>query len=155
MQTLPTRLEPGWLLRLASIQPLLCLCLLSVQVAQLESLAPAVPSELEGRWELLYSDVAPFRVSPFFLTVRPTRTSTAPRRPALTLSPPPDLQVGKLFGDAQASEDFFRLHRLATSSGEIGKVSQLITKMELVSEVRPVQRGRPGQRGSGERGGRG
>lgn len=45
---------------------------MSVQVAQLESLAPAVPSELEGRWELLYSDVAPFRVSPFFLTVRPT-----------------------------------------------------------------------------------
>jgi hypothetical protein len=46
--------------------------LVCYQVAQLESLAPAVPSELEGRWELLYSDVAPFRVSPFFLTVRPT-----------------------------------------------------------------------------------
>jgi hypothetical protein len=56
--------------------------------------------------------------------------------------------VGKLIGDAQASEDFFRLHRLATSSGEVGKVSQLITKMELVSEVRPP----PGQRGRGERG---
>lgn len=49
-----------------------CALRVSVQVAQLESLAPAVPSELEGRWELLYSDVAPFRVSPFFLTVRPT-----------------------------------------------------------------------------------
>lgn len=63
--------------------------------------------------------------------------------------------MGKLIGDAQASEDFFRLHRLATSSGEVGKVSQLITKMELVSEVGPPQRGRPGQRGRGERGGHG
>lgn len=47
---------------------------LVLQVAQLEALAPTQPSELEGRWELLYSDVAPFRASPFFLTVRGTST---------------------------------------------------------------------------------
>jgi hypothetical protein len=39
-------------------------------VAQLEAVAPPVGgSSLEGIWELVYSDVAPFRASPFFMTV--------------------------------------------------------------------------------------
>jgi hypothetical protein len=43
--------------------------------------------DVNGRWELVWSDVAPFRISPFFLT------------------------LGKLFGEQRAAEDFFRLHR--------------------------------------------
>lgn len=42
-------------------------------VAQLEALGAARsldPTDVEGRWELVYSDCEPFRVSPFFMTVR-------------------------------------------------------------------------------------
>ena len=34
-----------------------------------------------------------------------------------------------------SAEDFFRLHRLALSNSEIGRVRQIITSQELVSEV--------------------
>lgn len=73
---------------------------------------PSVSGEpLNGRWELVYSDVAPFRASPFFLT------------------------IGKLFGTQSSAEDFFRLHRLATSGSEIGRVFQILGETEMSSEV--------------------
>jgi hypothetical protein len=71
-------------------------------VAQLEALGSgrSVDAEdVEGVWELVYTDVEPFRSSPFFQT------------------------VGKVMGGTTLSaEDFFRLHRLATRGSEIGKV---------------------------------
>jgi|EP00624_Nannochloropsis_granulata_P002825 hypothetical protein len=71
-------------------------------VAQLEALGAgrSVDAEdVEGVWELVYTDVEPFRASPFFQT------------------------VGKVMGGTTLSaEDFFRLHRLATRGSEIGKV---------------------------------
>ena len=71
-------------------------------VAQLEALGSgrSVDAEdVEGVWELVYTDVEPFRTSPFFQT------------------------VGKVMGGTTLSaEDFFRLHRLATRGSEIGKV---------------------------------
>ena len=66
---------------------------------------------MTGKWELVFSDVSPFRASPFFLT------------------------IGKLFGTPSSAEDFFRLHRLATSGSEIGRVFQIISDNELSSEV--------------------
>jgi hypothetical protein len=41
-------------------------------VAQLEALGSgrlAPQEDIEGLWELIYSDVEPFRVSPFFQTI--------------------------------------------------------------------------------------
>lgn len=83
-------------------------------VAELEGMGPPPGTDwrdVNGRWELVWSDVAPFRISPFFLT------------------------LGKLFGEQRAAEDFFRLHRLATSGSEIGRARQIITSSEVASEI--------------------
>jgi hypothetical protein len=73
-------------------------------IAQLEAMGSGRPAEVEaveGVWELVYSDVAPFRASPFFMT------------------------VGKVMeGTTLSAEEFFRLHRLATRGSEIGKVGR-------------------------------
>ncbi|CAM9339437.1 unnamed protein product, partial [Phaeothamnion confervicola] len=65
-----------------------------------------------GTWELVLSDTQLFRSSPFFMA------------------------LGELFGeDRERAETVFALHRAATSNGEIGRVRQIISESELVSEL--------------------
>lgn len=66
-----------------------------------------------GTWELVFSDVALFRASPFFMA------------------------LGKALDDFRpgAAERNLLAHRLATSVGEIGRVSWTLGPDELVSEV--------------------
>jgi len=60
----------------------------------------------------VYTNTEPFLASPFFLALR------------------------ELFGDdSEAASRAFRLHRLATSSGEFGKVRHKLEASQLVSEV--------------------
>ena len=61
-------------------------------------------SQLEGSWELILTDVEPFRASPFFMTL------------AAALD---DFRPG-------AAERVLPAHRLATAVGEIGRVRQRI-----------------------------
>jgi len=84
-------------------------------VYQLEAMNPTYVTNDEssyGTWELVYSDVEPFRSSPFFMAVR------------------------DFFGDDdERASTAFNLHRLATSTSEIGKVKQIIEAGSLTSEV--------------------
>mmetsp|Transcript_22332 Transcript_22332/g.36924 ORF Transcript_22332/g.36924 Transcript_22332/m.36924 type:complete len:295 (+) Transcript_22332:82-966(+) len=84
-------------------------------VYQLESMNPSPKTNIAasyGTWELVYSDVELFRSSPFFMAVR------------------------DLFGDDdEKASQAFSLHRLATSTSEIGKVKQVLGPSTLVSEV--------------------
>ncbi|KAG8469913.1 hypothetical protein KFE25_006368 [Diacronema lutheri] len=75
--------------------------------------AGRVPWAPSGTWELVFSDVAPFRASPFFMA------------------------LGKVLDDFRpgAAERNLLAHRLATSVGEIGKVTWSMTPASLVSEV--------------------
>ncbi|KAG5184827.1 hypothetical protein JKP88DRAFT_180909, partial [Tribonema minus] len=85
-------------------------------VYQLEALNPTPVTNddiaIGGTWELIFSDVQPFRSSPFFMA------------------------VGELFQDDRSrGETAFALHRAATANGEIGRVRQMISGSELTSEV--------------------
>ena len=84
-------------------------------ISELETMNPSFDADfpLLGRWELVFTDSQLFLNSPFFLAVR------------------------ELFGKNQPmAKRVFQLHRLATSTGQIGKVTQEITADELISEVR-------------------
>ena len=84
-------------------------------ISELETMNPSFDTEfpLLGKWELVFTDSQLFLNSPFFLAVR------------------------ELFGkNGSMAKRAFQLHRLATSTGQIGKVTQEITANELISEVR-------------------
>ncbi|CAN0153756.1 unnamed protein product [Ascophyllum nodosum] len=85
-------------------------------VYHLEALNPTPDAtnvnRIGGVWELVYSDVQPFRVSPFFMA------------------------FGELFGEEKGRADTaFALHRAATANSEIGRVRQIISEATLISEV--------------------
>lgn len=85
-------------------------------IAQLEVLNPAFdkPNEVSllGKWELIFTDGQLFENSPFFMQVR------------------------QLLGDDSAkAKRTFQMHRRATSTGQIGRVLQIISAEELISEV--------------------
>ena len=90
-------------------------------VARLECLPSDAsrPSELEGEWDLVLTDVEPFRASPFWWQLKRTLD---------------DFRMG-------AGVRVLPAHRLATSVGEIGRVRQRFENMEqgadavLTSEV--------------------
>jgi hypothetical protein len=78
-------------------------------VAQLESVGlPALPSDLTGTWDLVLTDVEPFRASPFWWALGSALDAFKPG----------------------AAKRIFPAHRLATSVGEVGRVRQTI---DLVS----------------------
>eukprot|EP00640_Fibrocapsa_japonica_P002423 CAMPEP_0113933674 /NCGR_PEP_ID=MMETSP1339-20121228/931_1 /TAXON_ID=94617 /ORGANISM="Fibrocapsa japonica" /LENGTH=283 /DNA_ID=CAMNT_0000935083 /DNA_START=61 /DNA_END=912 /DNA_ORIENTATION=- /assembly_acc=CAM_ASM_000762 len=84
-------------------------------VYRLEGLNPTSTTagdDIYGTWELVYSDVEPFRSSPFFMAVR------------------------EVFGDDdEKASQAFALHRAATSISEIGKVKQVLSPGQMSSEV--------------------
>ena len=78
-------------------------------VAQLEAVGlPALPSDLTGTWDLVLTDVEPFRASPFWWALGSALDAFKPG----------------------AAKRIFPAHRLATSVGEVGRVRQTI---DLVS----------------------
>ena len=78
-------------------------------VAQLEAVGlPALPSDLTGTWDLVLTDVEPFRASPFWWALGSALDAFKPG----------------------AAKRIFSAHRLATSVGEVGRVRQTI---DLVS----------------------
>lgn len=85
-------------------------------VYQLEAMNPTpVTTDLSlarGTWELVFSDVQLFRGSPFFMSIGELMTE-----------------------DKSRAESAFALHRMATSNSEIGRVRQMISDTELVSEI--------------------
>ena len=87
-------------------------------VSKLEALNPTqdpASSELtKGKWELVYCNTYPFRASPFFMAARAVCRDGE--------------QVGRF-------NTFCDLHRQALAFSSIGKVTQVITNKQLVSEV--------------------
>jgi hypothetical protein len=75
--------------------------------------APAESIEIQGTWELLYSDTQLFRSSPFFMAGR---------------------AVCQTEEDARKYDWFCDMHRAALAISEIGKVRQIISSERLVSE---------------------
>lgn len=90
-------------------------------ISNLESINPAYDEvnkdfSLEGEWELMYTDTQLFESSPFFLTLREL--------------------LGKRFNfSTDRVNNIFNLHRSATSTGSIGRITQTITKSQLISKV--------------------
>ena len=90
-------------------------------IKQLVDSSPPLPtsiSEIEGEWELVFSDVAHgiFRSSPFFLAIQEAYARE---------------------GEAEKAELFFKLHELQTCSwgvSKIGRVAQTIKDGMLYSE---------------------
>lgn len=84
-------------------------------VAQLEALNPTKDpaSNCEGEWDLGYSSTQLFRSSPFFQSIRAA------------------------FGDEnkEIAENGFALHQQATSGSRVGRVRQIVTSKNLISEV--------------------
>ena len=79
-------------------------------VAQLEAVGlPALPSDLEGTWDLVLTDVEPFRASPFWWALGSALDAFR----------------------AGAAARIFPAHRLATSVGEVGRVRQ---RIEMVGD---------------------
>jgi hypothetical protein len=91
-------------------------------ISQLESIyisnSPTLPSpanskQIQGTWELVYSDTQLFRSSPFFMAGR---------------------AVCQTEEEAQRYDWFCDMHRAALAISEIGKVRQIISNDRLVSE---------------------
>ena len=84
-------------------------------VAQLEALNPTEEpaSHCEGDWDLCYSSTQFFRSSPFFQSIR--------------------VAVGE--DNKEIAENGFDLHDQATVGSRVGRVRQIITSSQLVSEV--------------------
>jgi len=73
--------------------------------ARLEAVGlPALPSDLEGTWDLVLTDVEPFRASPFWWALGSALDAFKPG----------------------AAARIFPAHRLATAVGEVGRVRQRI-----------------------------
>lgn len=83
-------------------------------VTQLEALNPTADPALnsQGDWELCYSSTQSFRSSPFFLAIR------------------------AFLGDDNkaVADNAFEIHDRATTASRVGKVRQIVTNFELVSE---------------------
>lgn len=96
---------------------------MSELISELESIymsniSPTVPSpaaskEIQGTWELVYSDTQLFRSSPFFMAGR---------------------AVCQTEEEAQRYDWFCDMHRAALAISEIGKVRQIISSDRLISE---------------------
>lgn len=84
-------------------------------VAQLEALNPtADPAHnSQGEWDLSYSSVQSFRSSPFFMAIRTALGSD----------------------NKQVAETGFDIHDRATAASRVGRVRQIVSEEELVSEV--------------------
>jgi hypothetical protein len=84
-------------------------------VAQLEALNPTEEpaSHCEGDWDLCYSSTQFFRSSPFFQSIR--------------------VAVGE--DNKEIAENGFDLHDQATVGSRVGRVRQIITSSQLISEV--------------------
>ena len=84
-------------------------------VAQLEALNPTKDpaSNCEGEWDLGYASTQLFRSSPFFQSIR--------------------VAVGD--DNKEVAENGFALHAQATSGSRVGRVRQIVTPDELISEV--------------------
>jgi PAP_fibrillin. len=75
--------------------------------------SPAASKEIQGTWELVYSDTQLFRSSPFFMAGR---------------------AVCQTEEEAQRYDWFCDMHRAALAISEIGKVRQIISSDRLISE---------------------
>jgi hypothetical protein len=87
-------------------------------VTQLEALNPtADPAHnCQGEWNLVLSSTQLFRSSPFFQSIR--------------------VALGDIIdGGKSIAENGFDLHDRATTAGRIGKVKQIVSSTELISEV--------------------
>ena len=84
-------------------------------VTQLEALNPTADpaSCCEGEWDLVLSSTQFFRSSPFFMAIRSA--------------------LGE--ENKEIANNGFDIHDRATSSGRVGKVKQIISDSQLISEV--------------------
>lgn len=85
-------------------------------ISQLEELNPdedTISSKAQGTWELVYSDTQLFRSSPFFMAGR---------------------AVCETEEQAKQYDWFCDMHRAALAISTIGKVRQIISSSELISE---------------------
>lgn len=84
-------------------------------VTQLEALNPTADpaSRCEGEWDLVLSSTQFFRSSPFFMAIRSA--------------------LGE--DNKDIANTGFDIHDRATSSGRVGRVKQIITSDQLISEV--------------------
>ncbi|CAM9789969.1 unnamed protein product, partial [Pylaiella littoralis] len=92
--------------------------LLVESLAELDPVnSPITPSQLSGRWELVYTTVELFRASPFFQMV----------------------EAG--YDDPDKSNLFFKLHQLQTGSWGASSIGRITQTLDLIDSASPSTKG--------------